>query len=233
MTNNLIGIIGAMDIEVDALISSMSDTQEKVISSVKYVKGKLFGKNVVVAKCGIGKVFAAICAQTMILEYNPTVIINTGVAGSLERGFNVLDVAVAKSVVQHDMDTSAIGDPKGLISGINVIYINTDEAVSNALKKASVSVGCNVKEGVVASGDKFMADPQEKANINKEFGAIACEMEGASIGHVCYVNNVPFGILRTISDGDGAEMDYMTFAPKAAVQATEIVKEFIKIYSEV
>ena len=230
MTNNLIGVIGAMDIEVDALIASMTETEEKVISSVKYVKGKLFDKNVVVAKCGIGKVFAAICAQTMILEYNPSVIINTGVAGSLEKGFNVLDVAVAKSVVQHDMDTSAIGDPKGLISGINVIYIDTCEKVSNALKNASLSVQCNVKEGVIASGDKFMADPQEKADINREFGAIACEMEGASIGQVCYVNNVPFGILRTISDGDGCEMDYMTFAPKAAMQATEIVKNFVKIY---
>lgn len=230
MTNNLIGVIGAMDIEVDALIASMTETEEKVISSVKYVKGKLFDKDVVVAKCGIGKVFAAICAQTMILEYNPSVIINTGVAGSLEKGFNVLDVAVAKSVVQHDMDTSAIGDPKGLISGINVVYIDTCEKVSNALKNASLSVQCNVKEGVIASGDKFMADPQEKTDINREFGAIACEMEGASIGQVCYINKVPFGILRTISDGDGAEMDYMTFAPKAAMQATKIVKEFIKIY---
>ena len=233
MKNNLIGIIGAMDIEVDALISSMSSTEEKVISSVRFVKGKLFDKDVVIAKCGIGKVFAAICAQTMVLEYNPSVIINTGVAGSLEKGFEVLDVAVAKSVVQHDMDTSAIGDPKGLISGINVIYIDTCKDVSEALKKAAQSANCNVKEGVIASGDKFMADLEEKDNINKEFGAIACEMEGASIGQVCYVNKVPFGILRTISDGDGAEMDYMTFAPKAAMQATEIVKEFIKIYSEV
>jgi len=233
MKNNLIGVIGAMDIEVDALIATMQDIEEKVISSVRYVKGKLYDKDVVVAKCGIGKVFAAICAQTMILEYAPGVIINTGVAGSLEKGFNVLDVAVAKSVVQHDMDTSAIGDPKGLISGINVIYIDTSEKVSAALKNASLSVKCNVREGVIASGDKFMAVPQEKEEINREFGAVACEMEGASIGQVCYVNKVPFGILRTISDGDGAEMDYMTFAPKAAMQATEIVKEFIKIYSEV
>lgn len=230
MMNNLIGIIGAMDIEVDALIESMDEIEERIISSVRFVKGKLFGKDVVVAKCGIGKVFAAICAQTMILEYNPCAIVNTGVAGSLEKGFNVLDVAVAKSVVQHDMDTSAIGDPKGLISGINVVYIDTCEKVSTALKKASLSVECNVKEGIIASGDKFMADASEKESINKEFGAIACEMEGASIGQVCYVNKVPFGILRTISDGDGAEMDYMTFAPKAAMQAAKIVKEFIKIY---
>ncbi|MBE6674273.1 MAG: 5'-methylthioadenosine/adenosylhomocysteine nucleosidase [Ruminococcaceae bacterium] len=231
--NNLIGIIGAMDIEVDAIIASMTDIEENIISSVKFVRGKLFGKDVVVAKCGIGKVFAAICAQTMILEYDPSVIINTGVAGSLVKGFNVLDVAVASSVVQHDMDTSAIGDPRGLISGINVIYIDTDKDVSNALKSAALNVKCNVKEGIIASGDKFMADAEEKEAINKQFNAIACEMEGASIGQVCYVNGVPFGILRAISDGDGAEMDYMTFAPKAAEQSTNIVKEFIKIYSEV
>ena len=230
MRSNLIGIIGAMDIEVNALISSMVDTEERVVSSVRFVKGFLEGKEVVVAKCGIGKVFAAICAQTMILEYNPGIIINTGVAGSLEKGLNVLDVAIATNVVQHDMDTSAIGDPLGLISGINVIYIDACENVSKHLKTASMNAKCNVKEGTIASGDKFIADKDEKKEINKEFHAIACEMEGAAIGHVCYVNEVPFGILRTISDGDGAEMDYVTFAPKAAMQATEIVKEFIKIY---
>lgn len=233
MRNSLIGIIGAMDIEVDAIIGSMQDVQEKVISSVRYVKGKLFNKDVVVAKCGIGKVFAAICAQTMIIEFKPSVIINTGVAGSLVNGFNVLDVAIATSVVQHDMDTSAIGDPVGLISGINVINIDACTEVSDALKSASMNVKCNVKEGVIASGDKFIADAGEKKVINERFGAIACEMEGAAIGHVCYVNSVPFGVLRTISDGDGAQMDYMTFAPKAAIQSTNIIKEFIKNYSEV
>lgn len=228
--SKLIGIIGAMDIEVDGIVSSMTNIEKKKISGIQFYKGILFDKDVVVAKCGIGKVFAAICAQTMILEYNPCAIVNTGVAGSLEKGFNILDVAIAKSVVQHDMDTSAIGDPKGLISGINVIYFDASCKVSSALKAASLNTQCCVKEGVIASGDKFIADPKEKEMINGEFGAIACEMEGASIGHVCYVNNVPFGILRTISDGDGAEMDYMTFAPKAALQATEIIKEFIKIY---
>jgi adenosylhomocysteine nucleosidase len=233
MKNKLIGIIGAMDIEVNEIIAAMTEKEEKSISSVRFVKGKLFGKDIVVAKCGIGKVFAAICAQTMILEYNPCAIINTGVAGSLEKGFNVLDVAVATSVVQHHMDTSAIGDPRGLISGINVIYFDTCKDVTSALKKACESIRCNYREGVIASGDKFMADPQEKKAINTEFNAVACEMEGAAIGHVCYVNSVPFGVLRAISDGDGAEMDYMEFAPKAAMQSTAIVKEFIKIFGEV
>ncbi|MBQ8146645.1 MAG: 5'-methylthioadenosine/adenosylhomocysteine nucleosidase [Clostridia bacterium] len=230
MKNDIIGIIGAMDIEVDAIISSMSDKDETIISGIKFVSGKIYNKNVVVAKCGVGKVFAAICAQTMIIEYSPKVIINTGVAGSLVSGFNVLDVAIAKSVVQHDMDTSALGDPKGLISGINAVYIDTDKDVLNALKFASCAVDCNIKEGVIASGDKFISDKNEKAQINNSFNAIACEMEGASIGQVCYVNNVPFGVLRAISDGDGAEMDYMTFAPKAAEQSIKMILEFIKIY---
>lgn len=230
MKNDVIGIIGAMDIEVDAIISSMSEKNEKIISGIKYVSGKIFDKNVVVAKCGVGKVFAAICAQTMIIEYSPKVIINTGVAGSLVSGFNVLDIAIAKSVVQHDMDTSALGDPKGLISGINVVYIDTNVNVLNALKTASCTVKCNVKEGVIASGDKFISDKEEKLQLNKSFNAIACEMEGASIGQVCYVNQVPFGVLRAISDGDGAEMDYMTFAPLAAKQSINIIMEFIKIF---
>lgn len=232
MKNNLIGIIGAMDIEVNDIISSMTNKKESIVSSIRFVSGKLCGKEVVVAKCGIGKVFASVCAQTMILKYNPTVIINTGVAGSLKSGFNVLDVAVAKKVVQHDMDTSAIGDPKGLISGINVIYIDTDESVSKTLLKASFNVGCNVKEGIIASGDKFMADKNEKNDIKEQFDAIACEMEGAAIGQVCYVNYVPFGVIRTISDGDGGEMDYMEFAPKAAEQSAKIIKNFICIYGE-
>lgn len=230
MKNDVIGIIGAMDIEVDAIISSMSEKNERIISGIKYVSGKIFDKNVVVAKCGVGKVFAAICAQTMIIEYSPKVIINTGVAGSLVSGFNVLDIAIAKSVVQHDMDTSALGDPKGLISGINVVYIDTNVNVLNALKTASCTVKCNVKEGVIASGDKFISDKEEKLQLNKSFNAIACEMEGASIGQVCYVNQVPFGVLRAISDGDGAEMDYMTFAPLAAKQSINIIFEFIKIF---
>lgn len=228
--SKLIGIIGAMDIEVDGIVSSMTNIVTEEISGVKFVKGRLFCNDVVVAKCGIGKVFAAICAQTMILKYHPDVIINSGVAGTLDSDLSVLDVAIAKSVVQHDMDTSAIGDPKGLISGINVIYINTDECVQNALLNACSACSCKAKVGTIASGDKFIATRSDKDFIKNEFGAIACEMEGASIGHVCYVNNVPFGILRAISDDEGAEMDYSTFARLAAEQSIKIVKKFVEIF---
>lgn len=228
--SKLIGIIGAMDIEVDGIVASMKNTTIKEISGIKFVKGTLNNKDVVVAKCGIGKVFAAICAQTMILEYKPSVIINSGVAGSLSTDLKILDVAIAKKVVQHDMDTSAIGDPKGLISGINVIYIDTDEEIVNTLKNACNSVKCGTMLGTIASGDKFIAEKSDKEFIKNEFGAIACEMEGASIGQVCYVNGIPFGIIRAISDGEGAQMDYASFAKLAAKQSIEIVKKFIELY---
>ena len=225
-----IGIIGAMDIEVDGLVSAMTQITEKMISGVKYYSGKLYDKNVVVAKCGIGKVFASICTQTMILEFNPSVVINSGVAGSLISNLGVLNVAIAKNVVQHDMDTSPLGDPKGLISGINVVYIDANPKVVSALENSADLASCKSLCGTIATGDKFMSIPSEKKALNDEFGAIACEMEGGAVGHTCYVNNVPFGILRAISDGDGAEMDYTTFAKKAANQSIEIVKNFVKIY---
>ena len=226
--SKLIGVIGAMDIEIDGLVSSMENSSVKEISGIKFYYGTIENTSVVIAKCGIGKVFASICAQTMIMEFHPDVIINSGVAGTLNAELRVLDVAIAKNVVQHDMDTSAIGDPKGLISGINVIYIDSDENVLNCLENACYELGFNSKTGTVAPGDKFIAQNSDKNFIKNEFGAIACEMEGASIGQVCYVNNVPFGIIRAISDGEGAEMDYQTFAPIAAKQSIKIVKKFIE-----
>lgn len=228
--SKLIGIIGAMDIEVDGLVSSMENISTKEISGVKFYNGIIGNTQVVVAKCGIGKVFASICAQAMIMEFHPDVIINSGVAGTLTKELGVLDVAIASNVVQHDMDTSAIGDPKGLISGINVIYIDANAEIVNALNNACIDLKFNSKIGTVASGDKFIAQNSDKEFISAEFDAIACEMEGAAIGHVCYVNSVPFGIIRAISDGEGAEMDYQTFAPLAAKQSIEIVKKFINIF---
>lgn len=227
--SKLVGIIGAMDIEVAGIISEMTNICEKTYSGIKYFSGKLHGKDAVVAKCGIGKVFAAICAQTMVLEYSPDIIINTGIAGTLTPELRVKDNAIADKVVQHDMDTSAIGDPVGLISGINKIYIDCDRCVTDLLEKASNISGIHTLCGTVASGDKFIADSCEKNRIASLFGAVCCEMEGASIGQVCYVNNVPFGIIRTISDGDGAEVDYATFAKEAAQNSVKTIKKFFEI----
>ena len=228
--SNLIGIIGAMDIEVNGIISSMNETTEKTISGMRFYSGKLFGKDVVVSKCGVGKVFSAICAQTMILEFKPNVIINTGVAGALSKELNILDVVIAKNVVQHDMDTSAIGDPKGLISGINIIYFESDERLVNLMRKSSQNADCNFVVGTIATGDKFVSNGTEKEEIKTCFGAIACEMEGASIAQTCFVNKIPFAIIRAISDGEGAEMDFATFAELAAGNSVKITKKFIELF---
>jgi adenosylhomocysteine nucleosidase len=226
--SNLIGIIGAMDIEVNGLVSVMNDKTIDTISGIDFIRGKIYDKDVVIAKCGIGKVFAAICAQAMILKYNPKIIINSGVAGALSDTLNIMDAVIATSVVQHDMDTSPLGDPKGLISGINVVYIDTDKEISEKLEKTAKSLNVSAKRGVIASGDQFIADQTKKLEIANTFNAMACEMEGASIGHVCYVNNTPFVVMRTISDGKGEALDYATFAKGAAEQAIEILKNFLK-----
>ncbi len=228
----MIGIIGAMGIEVRALADLLEDKNCETISGVEYMWGKIFGKDVVLAVCGIGKVFAAICAQTMILRYNPDVIINTGVAGTLTDALSIGDIAIADSVVQHDMDTSPLGDPVGLLSGINIVKIPADSKTVSKIESCVKETGANYETGTIASGDQFLASNEVKARIVKNFGAIAGEMEGASIGHVCYVNNKPFCVLRAISDcadGSGAE-NYMEFLGKAAENAIEIMKRFIKEY---
>lgn len=226
--SNMIGIIGAMDIEVNGLISKMDNAVTEAIGGISFTRGTLHGKDVVISKCGIGKVFAAICAQTMILKYAPACIINSGVAGALSDELNIFDAVIATSMVQHDMDTSPLGDPKGLISGINVINIDSDKQVSCALENAAKELNVNTVRGIIASGDQFIADPCKKAEIKSIFNATACEMEGASIGQVCYVNNVPFAVMRTISDGKGEAIDYMTFAVSAAEKSILIIENFLK-----
>lgn len=225
----LIGIICAMDVEISAIRAAMTDASVQTFSNIEYIKGKLFGKDTVIAKCGIGKVFAALCAQTMILKYAPDLIINSGVAGSLVGELSVCDVALAGAVVQHDMDTSPLGDPVGLISGINVVYIESAKEYTDRLAAAASENGIKTLVGNIASGDQFIASAEKKAYVRDTFGAIACEMEGAAIGQVCYVNGVPFCVMRAISDGgdDDASVDYPTFVKLAAENTFKIIKSFL------
>ena len=225
----MIGIIGAMDVEVNSLKALIENKQSKTISGIEYVWGYIYNKEVVVAKCGIGKVFASICAQTMILNFNPEYIINTGVAGTLTNALSVGDIAISDNVVQHDMDTSPLGDPVGLISGINVINFNANEHLVKTAEAILKENNFNFKTGVIASGDQFIALKEQKDAIIKNFNAIACEMEGASIGHTCYVNNVGFIVIRAISDSadDSATLDYPTFLKKAAENSFKITLSLI------
>ncbi len=223
-----IGVIGAMQMEVDNLKEALTDSVTENCSGVQFVHGTIGDVNVVAAVCGVGKVFAAICAEAMILKYHVDMIINIGVAGSLTKDLSVLDIAIADKVVQHDMDTTAIGDPYGLLSGINEIFLPSNEAMRNLLVECVREEGVSYKVGTIATGDMFVATEEKKKWICEHFEAIAAEMEGGSIGHVCYVNQIPFVILRSISDSDGGAMDYQTFAEKAAILSIDVVLKFIQ-----
>ena len=159
----MIGIIAAMNVEMESLRSHMENTETDVISGIKFVRGSLEGKEVVTAVCGIGKVFAALCAQTMILHYSPESIINTGVAGTLTDKLDIGSIAVSSAVVQHDMDTSPLGDPVGLISGINKIELPADRLLSGRISACAKVMGIKTETGVIASGDQFVASAERKA----------------------------------------------------------------------
>ena len=229
----MIGIIGAMHIEVETVKSLMENKVSETVSGMEFVSGTLFGRKIVVAVCGIGKVAAAMCAQTMILKYSPECIINTGVGGSLDPELHICDVVIAESLVQHDMDTSPLGDPVGLISGINIVNIPCDGRVTAALLKAAEALdGVRTAAGVIASGDQFIASAEAKKRIVDRFGARVCEMEGAAIAQVCYINSVPFAIVLDVSDcADGSShMAYEEFLPNAAATAARLIEGFVRVY---
>jgi adenosylhomocysteine nucleosidase len=229
MKHDLTGIICAMQLEMDGLRAQMTDTVSETVSGIEFVRGTLCGAPVVTAVCGVGKVFAALCAQTMILRYAPARLINTGVAGSLSPALTIGNIAIARDVVQHDMDTSPLGDPVGLLSGINIVHIPADPALGEALEASAAACGLTVRRGTIATGDQFISSGEQKSRIRDSFDAIACEMEGGAIGHVCYVNGTPFAVLRAISDGgdEEASMDYPTFARMAAENSVRVLTDYL------
>ena len=150
------GIIGAMDVEVAILRSMMKNARTETVSGIDFIIGSLEGRRVVLARSGVGKVFAALCAQTMILKFGVTEIVNSGVAGTLTPELHIGDVAISTACVQHDMDTSAVGDPVGLISGINMIELPADTKIADELDRVCAAANVNHRLGVIASGDQFV-----------------------------------------------------------------------------
>ena len=227
-----LGIIGALQNEVDGIIEKLSSAVVEKVSGIDFYVGDMYGKKIAVAKCGVGKVFAAICAEAMILNYNPSLIVNTGVAGGIKAGLSTSDIVIANRLLQHDMDTSPIGDPKGLISGINKIYFDADLRACSILLSAAEELSLKAEIGVIASGDTFVASKEKKQEIEELFSAAACEMEGGAIAHTAYVNGTPFCVIRAISDSaDGeATMDYPTFMPIAAKNSSKLTLKLISNY---
>ncbi len=225
-----IGIIGAMKPETDGLISLMENKETVALGGINFTYGTLCKKSVVISTCGVGKVFAAMAAEAMILGFCPDAIINTGVAGTLTDKIKIGGTVVATALVQHDMDTSALGDPVGLISGINIVDIPCAKSLVSELSSCVSALGFSYICGKIASGDQFICTQAKKNYIKDTFSAVACEMEGASIGQVCYVNGVDFCVLRSISDGgdEEAEMDYPKFVELAAKNSIAVLCKFLE-----
>ena len=215
-----------MSDEVDGLIAKLDGHVEELVSGIKFHTGTLYGKSVVIARCGVGKVFASMCATAMIIKYSPSLIVNTGVGGALSPELSCADIVVATRLVQHDMDTSPLGDPVGMISGINKVGLPASASLCEEIAQAAASLGIPYAKGVIASGDQFIADKAKKEWIRDTFDAIACEMEGAAIGQVCYANGIDFAILRAISDNAdeaAGALDYPTLCTRAAAQTQRLI----------
>ena len=191
---------------------------------MEFCEGKIGGKNVVIVKCGMGKVNSGVCANTLINDYGCTKIINTGVAGSLD---NKIDIVVSTDAVQHDFNVTYLGFKRGEVPYTGLYAFTADNTMRAAAVKAEKECApeIHVFEGRVCSGDQFISTAEQRDTITSNFGGLCCEMEGGAIAQVCYLNNVPFVIIRAISDkpNETEFVDYTVFEAQAAVRCANIV----------
>ena len=220
-----LGIIGAMDVEVAILKEKLVDSKVTTVGKMAFFEGKLSGLDVVVVQCGVGKVNAAMCAQTLCDRFGVTHLVNTGIAGSLDNELDIGDVLVSRDAMYHDFDCVNFGYPMGKVPGLDVVSFPADEEMIHLAFAASESLKPgHTKMGRVATGDQFVAEKALKNQIIERTGANCTEMEGAAIAQAAYRNSVPFVILRAISDkaDDSADMDYPTFERIAAHRCAEV-----------
>ncbi|GAA0181529.1 5'-methylthioadenosine/adenosylhomocysteine nucleosidase [Clostridium sediminicola] len=232
----VIGIIGAMEEEVEILKNKMDIEEEVKIAGMTFYQGTVHDQNIVLARSGVGKVNAAMCAQIMASSFNIDYLINSGVAGGMFGELKQGDIVISTDAVQHDFDVTALGEPLGEISRLGITYFKADESLINLAEKAAVGInleGVNVFKGRIASGDQFIAGGDLEERIRTNFEPYAVEMEGAAIAHVAYLNEVPYVIIRAISDNaDGeAELSYPEFLPIAAKNASLLLDKIIEIAS--
>lgn len=227
-----IGVIGAMQVEAALLKERMGAYEATQALGMEFCEGTLGGKDVAVVVSGMGKVNAAACAQALIDRFGVTHLVFSGVAGSLDARIDICDVVVSTDCVQHDMDAVGLGHAPGEIPNVGT-YFKADEALRSAAVKAVHEAAPEVKvfEGRVASGDQFVSDAATKERIVRVFGALCCEMEGAAVAQVAWLNDVPFVVIRAISDkADGsAEMDYPSFMQTAANHSAAITERLLQL----
>ena len=227
----MLGIIGAMDEEVAQIKEKMTDVTVTSVAGMDFYQGKLGGKDAVVVRSGIGKVNAGMCSQILADRFHISAIVNTGIAGSLRAEINIGDIVVSTDAVQHDMDTSAFGDPIGVIPRMAESYFKADEALVELAQEAAKTCGldCRIITGRVASGDQFIATQEAREKIRKTVKGDCAEMEGASIAHACWLNRIPFLIIRAISDSanEDAGMSFDEFCVMAAQRSSLLTETMI------
>lgn len=228
----MIGIIGAMDEEVISLKRKMTVTEEKEIAGMTFYVGTVSNKEVVVVRCGIGKVNAAICTQILADLFGVEYVINTGVAGALHPELNIGDIVVSSDTVEHDMDASPVGNPRGEIPRMKKTFFEADAKLINAAKEAAEHLRGErqIFIGRIASGDQFVCSMKVREDIYSAFTAYCAEMEGAAIAHTCYLNNIPFVVIRAISDkaDQSADVNFEEFVDEAARNASRMIEGILK-----
>lgn len=232
----MIGIIGALESEVKQLIESVTSKKQAYYAGAVFCSGKLGGKEVVIAKCGIGKVCAAICAQVMIDIYHADTIINTGVAGGLNPDLEIGDFVIADTLIQHDFDLSSFGYAKGYMPCEEVYvrtpdknaptkYICDQKLVKQFISAAKLSGCSRTSVGCIVSADMFVSDPIKKDELVKKYSAFAVEMEGAAIAQTAALSRIPFVVIRAISDlaDKDAGVSFDKFEESAASLSSRIL----------
>ena len=226
-----LGIIGAMQVEVEILVGRMEARQERSIAGSVFYEGILEGLPTVVVQCGVGKVNAALCAQILCDCFQVTHLVNTGIAGSLNAQLDIGDLVVSTDVMYHDFDCVPAGYAMGQVPGMDVTAFPADETmISLAWTAAQMVHPGHIRKGRVATGDQFVARKNQKETIISITGGLCTEMEGAAIAQTAYRNGIPFVVLRAISDkaDDSARMDYPTFERMAAHRCAEVTSLLAK-----
>ncbi len=225
------GIIGAMEEEVEALREKLENPEKFTRASMDFYSGKLNGREVVVVRSGIGKVNAGICAQILVDVFAVDAVINTGVAGSLSAQIDIGDIVISTDTVQHDMDAVGFGYDPGVIPRMEESFFKADERLIRAAQEACAEAAPEIHSftGRVVSGDQFIAGREVKERLSSQFGGLCAEMEGAAIAQAAYLNQIPFVIIRAISDkaDDSAHVDYSTFEMEAIRHNVALVENFI------
>lgn len=224
----MIGIIGAMADEVALLQKEMKAEEIIEKAGMRFHKGQLCGKDVVVVQSGIGKVNAALCTQILVDVFQVEILINTGIAGSLDAQIDIGDMVISTDAVQHDMDTTIFGDPLGQVPNMDTFSFPADEKLVELARKVNEETNPDIQTftGRIVSGDQFISSKEIKEHLVSTFGAKCTEMEGAAIAHAAYLNKVSCVIIRAISDkaDNSAEMDYPTFEKMAILHSSRLVK---------